>query len=316
VAPTNALGGAAKLGQCWIDTTSATLPIKKRYTGSGWVVEGVLDVTNGIWIPPVGGGVGSVASSGTTDLCASPQHVQNITGTTTITSFGSSCAVGTEKAVIFGGVLTLTYNATSLIIPLQTSKTTAAGDIAIAVYLGSGNWRVLVYIPITGAGVTSIDAKTGPFTTGKGITSTGGNVIQLSLTGATLQLTPGNQPGSSGAMMGHGVGCAITPVYSSRVEVRFQGGIISSATGATVNLQAKFGTGTAPANGAGSTGTSIGSVETATLSSNINSGPPFGGLGGIITGLTPGTAYWFDIFLTASTGTASLINVSCSAVEL
>src|SRR3982074_1919513 len=72
-APTNALGGVPKLGQVWIDTTSATLPIKKRYTGSAWVVEAVLDVTNGIWLPVVGGGVGTIASATTTDIGAQPQ---------------------------------------------------------------------------------------------------------------------------------------------------------------------------------------------------------------------------------------------------
>src|SRR5260370_37167662 len=82
-APTNALGGVPKLGQCWIDTTSATLPIKKRYTRAAWEVEAGLDVAHGLWVPPHGGGSGSVASSCPTALCASPQALQNGAGTTT-----------------------------------------------------------------------------------------------------------------------------------------------------------------------------------------------------------------------------------------
>jgi hypothetical protein len=116
-------------------------------------------------------------------------------------------------------------------------------------------------------------------------------------------------------MMGLGGTCKMTPTYSTRIELRFAGGINSSATGATVTVQAKFGTGGAPANGAAVSGTSIGNVETAALFSVANSGPPFGGLGGIITGLTPGTAYWFDIALVTNAGTATIIGLSCSAME-
>src|SRR5581483_10815537 len=108
--PTNQLGGAPKEGQCWLDTSSSTLKVLKRYTGSAWVVEAVLDVTNGIWSPPVGGGLGSVASAATTDLCASPQAFQTISGTVTITSFGSSCPAGVVKFLKFSGALTLTHN--------------------------------------------------------------------------------------------------------------------------------------------------------------------------------------------------------------
>lgn len=154
-APTNALGGAAKAGQCWLDDTSATLLVKKRYSGSAWVVEGVIDVSNGVWVPPVGGGAATVASATTTNLCASPQAVQNVTGTTTITGFGADCVNGTKKILIFGGITTLTYHATSLIIPAQRDYTTAAGDVIEAVSLGSGNWRITNIAKIDGNAVLS-----------------------------------------------------------------------------------------------------------------------------------------------------------------
>lgn len=149
-APTNSLSGAAEAGQCWIDNTSATLLVKKRYSGSAWVIEGIIDVTNGVWTPPVGGGIGSLASAATTNLGSVPQAYKTISGTTTITSFGSSAAVGSIHALNFTGALTITYNATSLIVPSAANITTVAGDIAIATYLGSGNWRILVYAPANG----------------------------------------------------------------------------------------------------------------------------------------------------------------------
>jgi hypothetical protein len=69
-APTNALGAAAVTGQCWLDDSSANMMIKKRYSGTAWVVEGVIDVAGGVWSPPVGGGAGTVNAAATTDLCA------------------------------------------------------------------------------------------------------------------------------------------------------------------------------------------------------------------------------------------------------
>jgi hypothetical protein len=161
-APTNALGGAPKEGQCWLDTTSATLKIKKRYSGSGWVIEGVIDVTNGLWIPAAGGGSGTVASAATTDLCISPQQMQTVSGTVTITSFGSSCVVGTRRTLIFSGAAQLTYNVTSLILPGQVSYTTAANDVIEAIYLGSSNWRITAIDRINGQAVVnpSVDVGT------------------------------------------------------------------------------------------------------------------------------------------------------------
>lgn len=178
-APTNALGGAPVEGQCWLDTTSSTLKILKRYTGSGWAVEGVLDVTNGIWSPPVGGGTASVASAATTNLCASPQAVQTVTGTTNITSFGSSCVAGQRKTLIFSGAaLTLTYNATSMIIPGSNSLNIGAGDVLEAVYLGSGNWRVVSYAPLIGTVVNSIAGRTGLLSLSHGLTNSA-NDLQI-----------------------------------------------------------------------------------------------------------------------------------------
>lgn len=177
-APTNALGGSPKAGQTWLDTTSATLPILKRYTGAAWVVEAVIDVSNGLWLPVVGGGLGTIASAGTCDIGGQPQSVLNVTGTTTITALGSSAAVGQRKTLIFGGILTLTRNASLLIIPGGLSKTTAAGDVAECVYLGSGNWRVVNYIPIAGTNVTSIAGNTGIFTLSHGLTNST-NDIQI-----------------------------------------------------------------------------------------------------------------------------------------
>lgn len=86
----------------------------------------------------------TVASATTADLGAVPGRYINITGTITITGFGTIKA-GTIKFVKFAGALTLTHNGTSLILPGAANIITAAGDTGIFVSEGSGNWRCLNY---------------------------------------------------------------------------------------------------------------------------------------------------------------------------
>lgn len=96
------------------------------------------------------GPVQTIASATTTDLGTITSHYASITGTTTITSFGVS---GTTLAstdfpfyrVAFAGSLTLTYNATSMILPGGANIQTAAGDTADVVYGGGSNWAVIRY---------------------------------------------------------------------------------------------------------------------------------------------------------------------------
>lgn len=85
-----------------------------------------------------------IASATTTDLSTATGNVADITGTTTITAFGTVQA-GTVMFLRFTGILTITHNATSLILPTGANITTAAADEAIMVSLGSGNWRCANY---------------------------------------------------------------------------------------------------------------------------------------------------------------------------
>jgi hypothetical protein len=67
-----------------------------------------------------------------------------VTGTVAITSLGTAPS-GVTRKLRFAGALTLTHNATSLILPGAANITTAAGDTAEAISLGSGNWVVVQY---------------------------------------------------------------------------------------------------------------------------------------------------------------------------
>jgi len=96
--------------------------------------------------PSSAGPEASLASASTTDLGSTGVNVVQITGTTTITSFGSSASTSNPIYFIrFASALTLTHNATNLIIPGAANITTAANDNAIVKYEGSGHWRLLLY---------------------------------------------------------------------------------------------------------------------------------------------------------------------------
>lgn len=88
-----------------------------------------------------------IASATTTDLSTATGQYVNITGTTTITGFGT-VTTGEIRVVRFAGALSLTYNSSSMILPSGASKTTVPGDFAVFQSLGAGNWICLVYVPI------------------------------------------------------------------------------------------------------------------------------------------------------------------------
>ena len=151
-APTNQLSGSPSLGVCWLNTSTSP-PQFETYDGTSWTIVGYLDTTNHVYSPALNGGAGgSIASASSINLCSVSTPYVTVTGTTGITSFGSSCPIGTVKWVTFSGVsLTLTYNATSMILPTAGSNlATAAGDVAEFIHLGSGNWKALNYTKANG----------------------------------------------------------------------------------------------------------------------------------------------------------------------
>ena len=113
----------------------------------------------------------TVASAATADIGAANRNRVQITGTTTITSFGTTA--NCLKIVRFSGSLTLTYNGTSLITPSGTNIVTAAGDQCLAASDASGNWTVVFYIPKGAA----IESSAGPVSVATG----GTNVTSISL---------------------------------------------------------------------------------------------------------------------------------------
>lgn len=72
----------------------------------------------------------AIASATTTNLATLTGNFAHVTGVTTITGFGTVTA-GTQIQLTFDGILILTHNATSLILPGSANITTQAGDCGV-----------------------------------------------------------------------------------------------------------------------------------------------------------------------------------------
>lgn len=173
---------------------------------------------------------GNIASASTTDICAMAGDSATITGTTTITAF-DTCQAGVTRKLRFSGIVTVTYNSASLILPNAASYTTAAGDVLWFTSKGSGNWYLSAYAlasgqAIVGSGLT-LSGSSGYFQTNNG----SGNLGSLSPTAATAALN---------AMVGDS-GSGVTK------------GLVPSAStgGATTEFLRKDGTFSTPAGSGG-----------------------------------------------------------------
>ena len=73
----------------------------------------------------------AIASGTTTDIWNISGNSAHVTGTTTITGFGTAPTAGLIRWIIFDGALTLTHNGSTLVLPGAANITTAANDRAL-----------------------------------------------------------------------------------------------------------------------------------------------------------------------------------------
>lgn len=89
----------------------------------------------------------------------------HVTGTTTITDIDPATdKAGRKFTLVFDGALTLTHNATTLILPTGANITTAAGDSAVFVSEGSDAVRCISYTRASGAALAgggTVSSQTG-----------------------------------------------------------------------------------------------------------------------------------------------------------
>lgn len=138
-------GGSLTLpGSSNIKTTAGDMGIFEYLGGGSWKCRSYM-YANGQDVTIFGTEV-SLASAATCDLGSTNSNLVLVTGTTGITSLGSSAfAIDAIYRVRFSGALTITNNAASLILPNNVNITTANNDSAVFQYLGSGNWKCLSY---------------------------------------------------------------------------------------------------------------------------------------------------------------------------
>jgi len=181
-----------------------------------------------------------IASAATTNLGSATGNFVNITGNSVITSFGTAAA-GVQRAVRFAGALTLTHNATSLILPNNGSDiTTTTNDTALFVSEGSGNWRCLNYTRYSGSAVTTVLS---PAAGGTGMNN-GSSVIGLSgnlLTSGGYNLSF-NLSGDTSIILPT-TGVLLTNTVSSLTSLSAVGTIYTGTWAASVITGAYGGTG-------------------------------------------------------------------------
>jgi hypothetical protein len=152
--PANALTGAATLAVSGLSTKAIKLANGSDPSSGAMLTGGIYcliyDGTNFVLTNPTTSSTlllargTTVASASTVDLGAADSDYVEISGTATITSLGTT-ATRNHIWVKFQDILTLTHNATSLILPTGTNITTAAGDTAEFVRISAGNWQCVGY---------------------------------------------------------------------------------------------------------------------------------------------------------------------------
>jgi len=220
------------------DTAAGSVALSGGEVHVGAVTNVTYDSTLGAFhllVPvPAGSAAVTLASATTTNLGSASSNIISISGTTTINSFGSSASLNAPiYFVTFSGALTLTYNATSMIIPGAQNKSVAAGDSLIAQYLGSGNWQVISYTSAAGfpvPQVTVITSGSGTYTV-----PAGAAYLEVEMIGA------GSGGGGSGGSPGVGAAGGATTFGTTFLTAA--GGSATPAAGTSTYPTAAAATG-------------------------------------------------------------------------
>lgn len=144
---------------------------------------------------------GTIASATTTNIGAANAEYLAVSGTTTITAFDTVVA-GIYRVLKFDGILTLTHNGTSLILPGSASITTAANDVAGFRSLGSGYWRCEWYQRASGAALAAAASSlTGQVAVANGGTGASTLTVNNVLLGNDTSAVQFVAPGTSGNVL-------------------------------------------------------------------------------------------------------------------
>jgi hypothetical protein len=140
---------------------------------------------------------------------------------------------------------------------------------------------------------------------------------------ASAQVTSPSNPtavtSATGLHLGFGTATfgpfGFTPTVSGKVLFIITCGILAGTATVSLSAAIRYGTGTAPTNGAAPTGTAGSTFVRSTVAWAASQVTPMT-LAWVATGLTLNTAYWVDLIMSASAGTAQATGGYFSAVEL
>jgi hypothetical protein len=112
------------------------------------------------------------------------------------------------------------------------------------------------------------------------------------------------------------IGNYLTPSFSGKVLLNLSGYMANNTPNQGAMAQLRWGTGTKPSIGATVAGTVVGGM--AFTASYIANAPSPVNLAAIITGLTVGTRYWFDVScgVSGGSGQAKLYSCAMCAAEI
>ena len=165
-----------------------------------------------------------------------------------------------------------------------------------------------------------LSQDTGPWTF-QMFLGTGSSQFPNPTPAAPASFTPANPASTtsvSAVMMGLGSTCLFTPASTGNVLVTVAGTQgIATGTPIAVLIGGRYGTGSAPAHGAAASGTRFGWSADVAFGPNAATAYTGFAVTDAITGLAPGTAYWFDLAVTSDgTNTAQLRGVTMTLAEV
>jgi hypothetical protein len=165
------------------------------------------------------------------------------------------------------------------------------------------------------ANVTIAEGGTGQVTAAAAFNALNPNAAPVNVKVATSTGTTS----TTLVMLGCGSTCVYTPAGSGLVQVTLTAYVYNTTASTGIEIGGRYGTGSAPANGATVSGTRFGASAESYVrpSAATNTNSEAAAFTDILT-LTPGSTYWFDLAFatTNATDLCTIYNVSMSFAEL
>lgn len=251
-------------------------------------------------------------------LSSGPVHTwsTNFTGAPTVTLTTTGAVAGAQFLIVRYASAT---GAFSLNVGTGPLAALGIGEWCLVGYDGAA-WQLLERGLLGAVAPLASPTFTGAPTVPTAAANT--NSTQAAST-AYVDRAPGSATATSAAPAGTtsttavmmATGGTLTPARSTRALLIISGQMANATINDGATVQLRYGTGTAPINGAAVTGTQAGASQTST--SLVAASKSGFSIAAVVTGLTIGTAYWVDVALNAVTGgTATVTGVTVTTEEI